>query len=444
MLILLIPPVVLLVVAMFKPRSFWTVLALASPLFLQEASLGEMIGSDSGTMLQKAWIGFTILCLGTRVGWRNAPWPVWILLCLYVVHAALTLLGPSPHASLTGSDSFTGIVLSGTAGLGYVWVVAFVDWRNVSARELALGLSIVPVACLVYSLLPQVLGVSTMFITEWTGVTRLSGGLASAYFGALAAFGTVGAAWLWLLGSRAGGYLLLLNAGLTAASGTRGALFLAACVAAFATFSALRGRVRISPPLALAVGVVGVVGLAVLLPNLIERTFASSDGQAINASGRAVAWPYFLRVYEQSPWVGHGAGWASVVHQHTEDPTIRLYYKAPHNTFLQLMIDFGAPVMVIVVALLVAAFVMFIARARVGPLAWGLAIGLPLYMYVDNVLTVSQPAVMLVLALSCLWAQSGADKPFVADPVPAVSSGLERGGRQQVGRVRSSVRAPTV
>lgn len=407
--ILLIPAMICLLLAWARPKSVWPVLAIAAPLFIPESAIAEIVGSDSGTMLQKIWLAVVILSVAARTGWRMPPFLVWVLVGTYLIHALLTLLSYSPHASL--SDNYLGTVFSGTAGLIYVWLVVVIDWRKIPEKSLALGVSLVPVSALIYGLLPQVLGMSSVLYMEWTGVPRLAGALPPAYFGALAAFGCVGAAWMWFQGHRSGGYWLIINLGFTAASGTRGALFFAAAVAGLALLSALRGRVRMSPPMAMAVVLGGVGAIGFLLPALIERTFTSSDGQAINASGRAVAWPYFYRVYEEMPWTGHGAGWAAIVHQHTDDPTISVYYRAPHNTFLQLMIDFGAPVMVLIVLLLLAIGVTMLRGSGYRLIGVGLLVGLPFYMYFDNVLTVSQPSLMLVMILSMIWAHPRATSP---------------------------------
>lgn len=366
---------------------------LLAPVLTGYATIQSVLAVDSGATLQKLVTLLGVVIAGALIGLRVPPWPIFVIFGVIAVALAIAVLID------TGVDR--SVLVRGSAGYTYGWFAFFVDWRRISERARALALAMAPTIALVISVPFSLTGHTIFIMEEYTGAARLAAGMPPAYLASLALFGVIGAAWLWSLGSPWGLWIAVLNAGVCALTGTRGATLAAAVVFVGMLIVATVRRQR-HWQVGLGVGAVGaVLGAALFLPLFLQRSIESAHG-VFGLSGRTEAWAYFLGRFQERPWTGFGPGGATMLAQESGVPMIRNGFVSPHSAYVSLLVDIGAPLAVIFVLALVALF--WTAHRHVSasyrPLMWVVLGTCVFYGAFDNLLNAPQSAVPLGVFLA--------------------------------------------
>lgn len=386
------------------------------PVLTGYGAMQSLLGVSSGATLQKLMVLICTIIAAVLVGLRIPPWPILVIFGVIVVALSLGLLFDS------GVDK--SVLIRGSAGYTYAWFAFFVDWRKINERARALALALAPTAALLISL-PLALSGHTIFVMqEYTGASRLAAGMPPAYLASLALFGVVGAAWFWALGNPWGLWIAVLNAGICALTGTRGATLAAGLVFVGMLVVAV---VRRQPHwrIGLGVGALGLIaGVVLFLPLFVQRSTSSAHG-VFGFSGRTEAWSYFLGKFEERPWIGFGPGGATVLAEESGNETIIRSFVSPHSAYVSLLVDIGVPLTVVFIAMLGALF--WFAYRNVTspyrPMIWVTLATCVFYGAFDNLLNAAQSAVPLALFLAMAAAGTApalrAEENRIEDSLPS-------------------------
>lgn len=374
------------------------IMLFIAPALVASSVLGTILNTDQGATIQKGAMLALIAVAALVIGPHTPPPALWLYAGVLTVAVLFTVA-----AAPTG-DTIVAIPDALRAYAGYLtpWLVLAIRLDRVTVTGMLKLVAALPLVAIGVGVILQVLNIDSLLTVEYTGVTRLNAGLASAYLGSFAMFGTFAALWLWQRGHGFGALVALVNLLVAAATGTRGPVL----VAAFAfTAVVLFGRQvngkRISfGPRFFAI-VALVAGAAWALPELISRTVNQGSLQG-SLSGRETAWAYFWRLFLDSPIFGAGIGAATQAAEDSGSDLISSAFVAPHNTYLQILTDMG----VVGLTLIIASFAMlFWSMTRTTDrtarlMARVLLLGMAFYAFFDNLLTSPHPAIVFALLIA--------------------------------------------
>jgi O-antigen ligase len=412
---LIVPFVVVIALALLVGRGPIVPFSVLFPLALGDGVISSSLENESGTLVLKLIFLVTVALIGLRVGFVARYRAVIGIVLLLVIWELVPFIFTEARADTLGVN-----VTSSTAGYIVPWTVFFVDWKRLKESDLSVAMSILPVAALCYGLFSSSLGASSMFVTEWTGVTRLQAGLVPAYLASVGLVGVVGGVWIWLSGRGVGLVVAFANFVVIAGTQTRIPIVVAVIVAGVSIVLSLRDR-RLRWRLgAVAVFAGGAAVFATeFLGRLLARTNAGGNVSSVNLSGRDVAWPYFLEKGMQYPVFGVGAGTGSRLWVESSDPTIYGSFHAPHNTYIQLFVDFG----IIGLSLFVALFIRLYYQVSSGldakrrRLVFSIFVGFAIYSLTDNTLTVLQPAAGFAVCVAFLGSRGGVERAVISQDI---------------------------
>lgn len=374
---------------------------LTSLLFLSlsmgGATLSSLTGvADGSTMLRILVLG-CILFIGVAAGFRKPPLSAVLTVSVFVIWGLTWAVLPDRigRSLVDWLGSMVGYTIP--------WLLVFINWKKVSTRFVAIMIAVAPLFAVIVGFGLDVAGVKDLTDMDAIGTSRLAGGLPAAYMGSLAGFGTIAAMWLWLRRKGPGILLLILDGLVLVSTLARGPLLVASLVVLALILFARRTRTRIAFITRFGVLVLFAAGLATAFPRVMARTQGQDDYQG-GLSGRELAWDYFWRAYQERPIFGYGPGAHATLSQESDVALVREYFVAPHNTYLQLLVDFG---FVGTVAILVAIIGLFVVVARQQDrtervLLYSMGFALAIYAYFDNVLSVPQIYVPVFTLLGIL------------------------------------------
>lgn len=396
----LVPAAALLVfIAAGRKPGVLLTMGIFLPLLVSSGLINQVLSTGAGATLQKIAVAAFLFLTMAVVGTQAVPASLWWILAVFAVSLWYTVAALTPEISVLTKGE------AARAALGYAlpWLVFFLRWRGVTATQLMRVIGLLPAAALVVGVGLQVAGIHQLIWDEYTGAQRLTAGLAAAYLGAFGMFGTFAALWLWRSGHRRALWLALANIAVTFGTGTRGPALTALAMLWLSVIFTGRGGRRVSVMARGAVLAVALAAVAVFLPVLVARTFDQGSVQG-PLSGRDQAWAFFYKVFLRHPIAGNGVGFSSVAAEESRNGNIVAAFVAPHNTYLQFLVDFG--VVGLAVALLAAIALFRYARKNttghtrlmVGVL--GLCVAF--YAFFDNLLTSPQPAFAFTLTLAAL------------------------------------------
>ena len=235
------------------------------------------------------------------------------------------------------------------------------------ARRIVATVAVLPAVSLVVALPLSFAGLfDLMELDPATGRERLGGLMISASWASLALLAVLASAlmiathrrsgWLWLSAAVA---ILLLSQG-------RGAMVTLAIAG-----SPLVLRMLVRGPrepreryLHRVVAIVVVAALALVAARAVFQSrgevipvpiyLSEVVEQSDPTSGRTRAWSYFIDAGRESPIVGHGASTVYLLSQEAEDPLISKNFKAAHNEYVQVFVEFGAVGLLLVIIGIVA------------------------------------------------------------------------------------------
>lgn len=363
--------------------------ALTSLLFLSlsvgGATLSSLTGVASGSTLLSALVLGCILCIGMAMGFRRPPLSALLAVSVFVIWGLTWAVLPDRvgRSLVDWLGSMVGYIVP--------WLLLFINWKKVSTRFVAIMIALAPLFAVIVGFGLDVAGVKELTDADALGTSRLAGGLPAAYMGSLAGFGMIAAMWLWLRRNGPGMLLLILDGLVLVSTLARGPLLVASLVVLTLILFAKRTRTRIAFIARSGALSLFVVGLAYVFPRVIARTQGQDEYQG-GLSGRELAWEYFWRTSQERPVFGYGPGAHATLSQQSDVALVREYFVAPHNTYLQLLVDFG---FVGTAAIVVAIIWLFAAVARRQErtervLLYSMGFALAIYAYFDNVLSVPQ------------------------------------------------------
>lgn len=373
------------------------VLAL-TPVLVSSYALGLVLEGPDAAGMQKAAVILGVVYLILVLGVAKPPTPVLILLLFFCACLLITLVR-LPLLTVVSAESAV------RAYIGYVfaWLLFFVNWKKIGATNMMKVVLWLPIVAIGLGLFLQVAGVRPLFTHEYTGAIRLTAGLASAYMGSFGMFAVIAGMWLWLHNIRGSLAMSVVSLGLTLATGTRGASIVALVVMLIGVWFGKRSGKKVPGLTKFVAFLLATTAALVSLPLFIERTENQGESQGL-LSGRELAWSFFWRRFTEYPWFGNGIGANSILGQTADSKIIQNSFIAPHNTYLQLLVDFGITGLIIglIILLTIFRYVYLRSDAASRPLIVGLAMGLGFYAYFDNLLASPHPVTAMVVVLAAL------------------------------------------
>ncbi|WNM24901.1 O-antigen ligase family protein [Demequina capsici] len=370
-------------------------------LVSHEAYFPSLFGFDSSTT-QKALVALAVALLGFVQGWRRPDRAIVAFVAVVVVSGALAIA-----RTLFGVElgSLSSIVL-GTAGYVLPWLIWFTQRKNARVESVLFGVSFLPLISLLFVLLVAwPLGIDSPYTVDYAGEFRLDGSLYPAYFGAVAMFAAICALVIALRGYQVGWIFVAANTGFVIASGTRGTTIATLLVVGVVLVGLMRHRLgELSRGTRVGIGVGALAVASVTAFMIVSRSLGQGSNQGV-LSGRTTAWPFFIDQWLAHTLLGYGPGGSFYLSQNVASDYIGAAFRAPHNTYLQLLVDFGA-----VGGLALLATLAWLC-ARIARRLGGMELvvfcaaicAFAFYAFFDNLLTGLTPALIFSLVLLCLF-----------------------------------------
>ncbi|MEV4902739.1 O-antigen ligase family protein [Citricoccus sp. NPDC055426] len=359
------------------------------PLLVGPDFISESLAISGGSAILKGLsVGLLMICvLVTGVGQGRVLWGIYI----FAVGFAAILPIAFGHVPLESWMIYAFV------GYVFAWFATLIRLDKLDRDTLARTMTFVPILGILLNLLLDTLGLTELFRHEFTtGLLRLSGTLPSSHFGSLFVIGVIGGAWMYYRGIRNGLLFAFIHVMLCASTLTRGPLLVAVLIFAGAVLSNPPNK-QVSKVAVYSSGAVAAIVVVFVFAEEIISRFQSSG-----LTGRDLAWAYYFDQFQVSPLLGHGIGAAAELSQYSRSANVREYFIAPHNTYLQLLVEVGmVGTSIILIALIGVALLAFKMTHRgFRPiLAFGF-IGYLIFGYFDNLLNSFQSTFGLVLLLS--------------------------------------------
>jgi O-antigen ligase len=304
-----------------------------------------------------------------------------------------------------------------TAWLVAPWLVMTVRLSESGRRLLLRCIGAVSFVSLAFAAALDLLGVLPLFWTEYTGVQRLGGLLSSAALASLSMFGLIACCVLWVADrSWLSPLLIVGHLAVIYASGSRSAAIVAGLTLA-ATFIAGRPRGRAAglPGYSILLGASVVAGY-VLMTRAVSRSQLDSQ-MGLAGSGRERAWPFFWAKFLEEPLFGHGIGASYRLGATSSDPIIAKSFLAPHNFYLQVLVDTGALIGIPLIIALVLTLWTAVKRSdrAVRMVVAAAVLGIATYAFFDNLVTYVQSGLLLPLLLAAVMTRRDSDEASVRD-----------------------------
>ena len=359
-------------------------LVLVLPLLALAPQFWETFQSQSQSVdrTYKLAVFVVIVALLVARGARQSAIPEPILAVAAVVVFNFTLAA-TVEPGLTKTKA-----LIAALALAVPWLAALcrIDGREV--RRILVGLCLVAVASILFGIVLQAGGVTTVFSSKFQGVRRLQGAAIPPFLAMMGFSGVASAVLLYRAGrERLGAFLGLVNVIIVAATATRGALIGAIIIGAPLAYRFFFQRPSGLPAVGLrllAAAVIGGILLGIYVPQIVART-TSSKSEAVDTSGRSAAWTYFLDQTKASKTFGLGVGSAPLIGARAPS-SIKGDFRATHNEYLRLYVEGGF----VGFGLVLAGIILFLKRtvrtivSSVRTDIIFLLIGWAIFSFVDN------------------------------------------------------------
>lgn len=282
------------------------------------------------------------------------------------------------------------------------WLASQLRWRRPEIRAVLLLVTAMPVVSVVVGMGLAALGLHPLHMAEYTGVDRLQGATIPAYLGFLATAGSAAGTALLLLHRSAGGATRRdepwVSAGIVASiviaglSGTRGALIACVVVASPVPLRIVRRARRGSRAVRIgALAAAAAIGIVGITPMLVERTKTDDSTDALDTSGRAEAWSFYLDQADEDRELGRGLGAGPVIGE-AGYGILRGDFRGTHNEYVRLYVEGGWLGLVLVVGSIALHLRHHLARTppevRAGVAA--LVLAFAAYSIVDNTVSTFQ------------------------------------------------------
>jgi teichuronic acid biosynthesis protein TuaE len=329
--------------------------ALLSSAFAPEFYEGLAQHGSAIVRANRLLVLVALVAILARRGLRDRVVP--LPLVAYGGLFVLTFTVASRHPGLTPSKAVFAL-----ATLTIGWLATQVRWRRNEVRPVLFMLAALPVTSVVAGLALGAARVRPLTMQEYTGVDRLQGATIPAYLGFLGTAGAAAATALLLLPRDAGGatrrqrpwaaFAIVAGVACVALSGTRGALIAVLVVVAPAAWRSVHGghgsrRAGRTVRATVLVAALVAAGFAVT-PMLIERTRTDETSSALDTSGRAEAWTFYLREVSEAPELGRGLGAGPVIGEEGFG-RLRGDFRGTHNEYVRLFVEGGWLGLVLVV-----------------------------------------------------------------------------------------------
>lgn len=300
------------------------------------------------------------------------------------------------------------------------WLASQLRWRRPEARAVLLLLTALPVLSVGTGMLLAAAGVHPLHMAEYTGVDRLQGATIPAYLGFLAVAGSAAGTALLLLRRAAGGARrrdvpwvsvgILASIVIAGLSGTRGALIASVVVASPVPLRMVRRARRGSRLVRIcALAVAATIGVIGITPMLVERTKTDERTGALDTSGRAEAWSFYLDQTSDDRELGRGLGAGPVIGE-AGYGVLRGDFRGTHNEYVRLYVEGGWVGSALVIGAIALHLRHHLARTpsdvRAGAAA--LVVAFAAYSIVDNTVSTFQFFLPFGLLVGIYSARAGA------------------------------------
>lgn len=393
--------------ARFTATYLWL---LFLPLTVSSPILASLLGTPDNSFFQKLWVLIMWAVLFAVLGQARWDWAGFFVVVLFFFFFAVTIVNSEILNAFDAARGFFGYILP--------YLFLFLGWRKYSPYHGFRIIALLPLVAVAVGVVLHVLGITELFKREYTGTLRLTGGLFVAYMAAFGMFGVFAAVVLYLRRARFSVFLIVSNLLITILTVTRGPIIVSALLLVTLLFLPTNTTSTRRIPIAGRIFIAFIIFLssAVGAPAILERFLGAGTSQGI-LSGRSIAWTYFFEIAQESPIFGHGVGASSFFALSSPIESVREYFVAPHNTYLQLFVDVGAVGLFLILLLTVR-----IAHIATRSLPQGERIiavmfflGLGFYAFFDNLLSTVQPAVLFGFVLSLLCGASLLNSATVND-----------------------------
>jgi teichuronic acid biosynthesis protein TuaE len=277
-------------------------------------------------------------------------------------------------------------------GLTTAWFIFSLNWNPRRIPKYIHGIGSLAIINVLIGIALHLLRIKPVYAQEYTGAFRLTGSTIAAHLAMLAFIGIAAAMGEAARGKKNFLWLGLLNFGILAATGTRGATLGALLL--FLPFSLrqlthlIHGKIAVR---VLQASLIAGVIFVVALPNFITRVAGNQWENGINTSGRLEAWTFFFQQANQNPWFGRGLGAGTVLNQ----GQINSSFRVPHNEYLRTYVDGGIIGSILVSGAFILLFheILSKIRPKARPYLMSLILGFLIYSFFDNTLSTTQFAV---------------------------------------------------
>lgn len=245
---------------------------------------------------------------------------------------------------------------------------------------------------------------------EFTGAIRIQGANIPAHLAMLAFMG-VGIAFIEVKRNpqhtKFFYTMLALNFLILIGTGTRGPMLALVLMVLYYFYDIsrqyLKGRTQYLIPLLCSFLLLVSAGY-LQLDNIKKRSFERTTDTAIDLSGRAEAWEFFLNKAEASPLAGRGLGAVTVAN----DGSLYKGFVVPHNEYIRFYFDGGYVGAILLLLSLLAVFLL-VYRALAPPVKPYYLLFIAaflIYSFSDNTLSTVQSIIPFCWYLNCLYRSS--------------------------------------
>ncbi len=393
--------IMLLVVSISRPELISYFVLLTTAISINFLYPGSMFGVEILSLYKLVILMLLVPCILVNGLKFRLSQPLWAMVGLLFITFGSSIWLPE----MSGS-----IAVKAFIGLSLPFVFLLINWKKEVAERQIRIITMLPLVSVLAGIVLQMAHLHSFLDVEFTGAVRVQGANIPAHLAMLAFMG-VGIAFIEIKRStqhiRFFYIMLALNFLILIGTGTRGPILALVLMVLYYFYDIsrqyLKGRTQYLIPLLCSVILI-FSAVYLQLDNIKKRSFERTTDTAVDLSGRAEAWEYFLNKAADSPWSGRGLGAVTVAN----DGTLYKGFVVPHNEYIRFYFDGGYIGAILLLISLLAVFIL-VYRALAPPVKpyYLLFIaGFMIYSFSDNTLSTVQSIIPFCWYLNCLYRSS--------------------------------------
>lgn len=324
----------MLAVTLHKPETISYPVLLSTAISINYIFDVHVLGIEMLSLYKLAILIALVPCM-MRSGLRmKFAYPIAALIAMLF----LTFFFSAWHPKMTAS-----LALKSFIGLALPFVFLLIRWKAETARRHIRIICLLPLVSVVAGAILQAVHLYSFLDVEFTGAVRVQGANIAPHLAMLA---FIGIAVALIEMKREPGKerfyyaTLAANFAILIATGTRGPILAIAAMVVYYFYDIVKqyvkGKVMLVIPLVCAASLIAAATY-VQWDNLQKRSFERHTDTAVDLSGRAEAWAYFLDGVKDSPLAGRGLGSVTVAN----DGSLYKGFVVPHNEYIRFYYDAG-------------------------------------------------------------------------------------------------------